>query len=177
MILKDLIGKDLSRVSMPIYFNEPLSMLQKVAETCEYADLYDYTATIEDPILRLAYVSVCFCIRYAAQENRSTKPFNPLLGETYELVTDKYRFIAEQVSHHPPISAFNMQGNRFEVFTQNITSLKFNGRYIFYQPQERSYIRIKTSEDKYELYSTVLPATSVHNFVMGQLYTDTYGKV
>jgi hypothetical protein len=26
-ILKDLIGKDLTRVSMPIYFNEPLSML------------------------------------------------------------------------------------------------------------------------------------------------------
>ena len=25
-ILKDLIGKDLSRISMPVYFNEPLSM-------------------------------------------------------------------------------------------------------------------------------------------------------
>jgi len=25
-ILKDLIGKDLTKVSMPVYFNEPLSM-------------------------------------------------------------------------------------------------------------------------------------------------------
>lgn len=29
-----------------------------------------------------------------------------MLGETYELVTEDFRFIAEQVSHHPPISAY-----------------------------------------------------------------------
>ena len=34
------------------------------------------------------------------------KPFNPLLGETFELVGKDYRFLAEQVSHHPPITAF-----------------------------------------------------------------------
>lgn len=38
---------------------------------------------------------------------RTAKPFNPLLGETYELVTPKYRFFAEQVSHHPPIQCMN----------------------------------------------------------------------
>lgn len=26
-LLKDLIGKDLSKISMPVYFNEPVSML------------------------------------------------------------------------------------------------------------------------------------------------------
>jgi hypothetical protein len=37
-ILKDMIGKDLSKFCVPVYFNEPISMLQKVAETfdCEY---------------------------------------------------------------------------------------------------------------------------------------------
>ena len=37
---------------------------------------------------------------------RHKKPFNPHLGETYELVTEDYRMISEQVSHHPPISAY-----------------------------------------------------------------------
>jgi len=133
-ILKDLIGKDLTRVSMPIYFNEPLSMLQKIAETCEYDDLYEETSQIEDQHLRLAYVSCCFCIRYAGQEDRRTKPFNPLLGETYELVTDRYRFVAEQVSHHPPISVYCTQSNHYEAFTNCRTSLGFNGRQIYYQP-------------------------------------------
>lgn len=35
-ILKDAVGKDLSRFCVPVYFNEPVSMVQKVAEIMEY---------------------------------------------------------------------------------------------------------------------------------------------
>lgn len=38
-VLKDMIGKDLSRFAIPVYFNEPLSFLQKFAECMEYTDL------------------------------------------------------------------------------------------------------------------------------------------
>jgi len=37
------------------------------------------------------------------------KPFNPLLGETFEMETAEFRFIAEQVSHHPPITAWHCE--------------------------------------------------------------------
>jgi hypothetical protein len=40
-LLKDLIGKDLSKVSMPIYFNEPISLTQKLAESIENNELLD----------------------------------------------------------------------------------------------------------------------------------------
>ena len=43
-VFKDLVGKDLTRVSMPVYFNEPLSLNQKMAETVEYNDLLDQAA-------------------------------------------------------------------------------------------------------------------------------------
>lgn len=43
-------------------------------------------------------------------EKANTKPFNPLLGETYELVTHDFEFIAEQVNHHPPITAWHCKG-------------------------------------------------------------------
>ena len=36
---------------------------------------------------------------------------------------------------------------------------------------------MKTKDGGHELFSTNLPATSVHNIVIGQLYTDTYGNV
>ena len=44
---------------------------------------------------------------YSYTIKRTKKPFNPLLGETYEYIDEKkkFRFISEQVSHHPPISA------------------------------------------------------------------------
>lgn len=40
-IIKDNIGKDLSGVCLPVYFNEPLSSLQKCFEDLEYSDLVD----------------------------------------------------------------------------------------------------------------------------------------
>ncbi len=43
--MQDMIGKDLSRVCLPVYFNEPLSMLQKMPEDVEYSELVDKVTT------------------------------------------------------------------------------------------------------------------------------------
>ena len=40
-IIKEAIGKDLSKVCLPVYFNEPLSALQKSSEDLEYCELLD----------------------------------------------------------------------------------------------------------------------------------------
>ena len=39
--MQDVVGKDLSRVCLPVYFNEPLSALQRIAEEMEYSELLD----------------------------------------------------------------------------------------------------------------------------------------
>lgn len=40
-MIKDNVGKDLTRVCLPVYFNEPISSLQKCFEDFEYSDLLD----------------------------------------------------------------------------------------------------------------------------------------
>lgn len=35
------MGKDITKMSMPVYFNEPISILQKSAESMEYSELLD----------------------------------------------------------------------------------------------------------------------------------------
>jgi hypothetical protein len=40
-MIKDNVGKDLTRVCLPVYFNEPLSSLQKCFEDLEYSNLLD----------------------------------------------------------------------------------------------------------------------------------------
>lgn len=45
--------------------------------------------------MRLAYVTAYSVSRFSGQYSKKTKPFNPLLGETFELVTDKFRFFSE----------------------------------------------------------------------------------
>jgi hypothetical protein len=39
------------------------------------------------------------------------KPFNPILGETWQAsLSDGTTMLMEQISHHPPVSAFHMEG-------------------------------------------------------------------
>ncbi|XP_039031994.1 oxysterol-binding protein-related protein 3C-like [Hibiscus syriacus] len=76
-----------------------MSMLQKTAEIKEYSYLLDLADECEDPYMRLVYTtSWAISVYYAYQ--RTWKPFNPILGETYEMVNHGgITFLAEQVNH------------------------------------------------------------------------------
>ena len=58
-----------------------------MAETVEYTDLLDKASACEDSIMRMAYIAAYSVSRFSGQYEKITKPFNPLLGETFELVT------------------------------------------------------------------------------------------
>ena len=56
-VLKNCIGKDLSRISMPVFLNEPLSMLQRVAESLEYSLFFRKVLECDDPLVRIQMVT------------------------------------------------------------------------------------------------------------------------
>jgi len=62
----------------------------------------------------MLYVATKIIAHFWVIPKRTVKPFNPLLGETYELVTPNMRFFSEQVSHHPPIMACTCEGENYE---------------------------------------------------------------
>lgn len=94
-MIKDSIGKDLSKIAVPVYFNEPLSFIQRLSEDLAFHDILVRANACSDPTLRCAYVA-CFIIStYALSQNRTLKPFNPILGETFELERDELRIITE----------------------------------------------------------------------------------
>ena len=39
--MKNCIGKDLSRIPVPVNFSEPLSMLQRISEDLQYSEILD----------------------------------------------------------------------------------------------------------------------------------------
>lgn len=65
-------------------FSEPLSFLQRLTEDIEYSDILDRGALCADSCEQLAYVAAFTVSSYATTTTRTLKPFNPLLGETYE---------------------------------------------------------------------------------------------
>lgn len=72
------------------------------AEDLEYDACLSVAASEQDSLKRIAYVAAFAMSNYSSTLGRIAKPFNPLLSESFEYaVPGRYRFIAEQVSHHP----------------------------------------------------------------------------
>lgn len=83
-IMKNCVGKDLSKIPIPVNFSEPISMLQRMTEELEYSTVLDIGAKSNDSWEQLAYVAAFTVSSYSTTATRVNKPFNPLLGETYE---------------------------------------------------------------------------------------------
>ncbi|XP_047325369.1 oxysterol-binding protein-related protein 2A-like isoform X2 [Impatiens glandulifera] len=177
-MLKDNVGKDLTRVCLPVYFNEPISSLQKCYEDMEYSYLLDHAnkhGKEGNRLLRMLYVAAFAISGYASSEGRHCKPFNPLLGETYEAdYPDKgLRFFSEKVSHHPTLIACHCEGRGWKFWGDSNLKSKFWGRSIQLDP-----VGVLTLEfDDGEIFHWSKVTTSIYNLILGKLYCDHHGTM
>ena len=102
-------------------------------------------------------------------ERTTSKPFNPILGETYEFKTDTFDYLAEQVSHHPPVTACYCRGKKYTYWTNQKTNTKFTGKTLMFHQQFKAYVDLDPFGERYEIE---IPAMSAHNLVIGTLYID-----
>ncbi|KAL3315613.1 Oxysterol-binding protein 2 [Cichlidogyrus casuarinus] len=166
-ILKNGIGKDLSKLPLPVNFNEPLSVLQRAVEDLMYSHLLDKAAEYGDKgdyVMQMAYVAAFTVSSYAGTLNRTGKPFNPLLGETYECDRTQesygWRAICEQSPKHG-----------WE-FRQDLTlTSKFRGKYLSVLP--KGCVRLDFRDGSIFTWNKI--TTCVHNIIVGKLWIDNYG--
>ncbi|KAI5594871.1 hypothetical protein BDE02_03G099700 [Populus trichocarpa] len=177
-MIKDNVGKDLTRVCLPVYFNEPISSLQKCFEDLEYSYLldraYEY-GKAGNSNLRILNVAAFAVSGYASSEGRHCKPFNPLLGETYEAdFPDKgVRFFSEKVSHHPTLIACHCEGRGWKFWGDSNLRTKFWGRSIQLDP-----VGILTLEfDDGEIFQWSKVTTTIYNLILGKLYCGHHGMM
>lgn len=176
--LRKNAGKDLSTVSMPVTANEPTSGLQRLAESMEYSQLLDAAASVSiEPSERLMYVAA-FAISYFAnnrvKERAIRKPFNPMLGETYELVREDlgFRFVAEKVSHHPVRMACQAESltNGGWSFAQSPQPVqKFWGKSVELNTEGRVHVLLHAPN---EHYSWSQATCFLRNVIAGEKYVE-----
>lgn len=177
-MIKDNIGKDLTKVCLPVYFNEPISSLQKCFEDLEYSYLLDRAyewGKRGNSLMRILNVAAFAVSGYASTEGRNCKPFNPLLGETYEAdYPDKgLRFFSEKVSHHPMVVACHCEGKGWTFWGDSNLKSKFWGRSIQLDPV--GVLTLKFDDGEIFQWSKV--TTSIYNLILGKLYCDHYGTM
>ncbi|ETS78529.1 hypothetical protein PFICI_10591 [Pestalotiopsis fici W106-1] len=179
-ILKSMIGKDMTKMTLPVSFNEPTSMLFRAGEDMEYADLLDHAAERSDSIERMLYVAAFTASEFASTIGRVAKPFNPMLGETFEYVRpDKgYRFFTEQVSHHPPIGAVHAESASWSYYGESNVRSKFYGKSFDIAHLGTWCVEIRPkSGGKPDFYSWRKPNSQVVGIITGNPVVDNYGLV
>ncbi|KAH8091395.1 Oxysterol-binding protein-domain-containing protein [Cristinia sonorae] len=192
-VLKNSIGKDLTKISFPVFFNEPTSMLQRMAEDMEFSECLDAAVKEDDPHRRIAFVAAFAMSNYSSTIGRIAKPFNPMLSETFEYVRfDKeYRYVSEQVSHHPPMSACWADSPSWNYYGEVDAQNKFMGKSFEIRPtgvahaellldekQEPSYPKCTYRPGKViEHYSWKKVTTNISGFILGSPTIDHYGDM
>ncbi|KAI4098246.1 MAG: hypothetical protein L6R37_006588 [Teloschistes peruensis] len=180
--LRKNVGKDLSTISMPASSNEPLSFLQRASEQMEYSQLLDSAAKTDDKsssTLRLLYITA-FAIStfsYARIKERAIrKPFNPMLGETFELVREDrgFRFVSEKVLHRPVRMACQAESEKWSFAQAPAPTQKFWGKSAELVTEGRVRVILHTTGDRF----VWTPATSfLRNIIAGEKYVEPVGTM
>jgi len=104
-------GASLTKIAVPVHIAEPRSYVERIADGWCFAPIYlTKAANIEDPLERFKNV-IAFAVSGLHNTVYPKKPFNPILGETYEATfSDGSQLFCEQSSHHPPVTNWEMIG-------------------------------------------------------------------
>ena len=101
-------------ISFPVFAMKPESILETYAKSISAAPLFFGTSTT-DPTERMKQF-VSFTLTFSRLFTDMDKPFNPVIGETYQADIAGGRYSAEQTSHHPPQSSFFYQGKGYKIY-------------------------------------------------------------
>ncbi|WRT68343.1 uncharacterized protein IL334_005319 [Kwoniella shivajii] len=104
-------GMDLSKIALPTFVLEPRSLLERITDFFSHPELIFGAGAEPDAKERFIRVMTYYLSGWHIKPKGVKKPYNPVLGEffrcsyTYPDGTEGF-YVAEQVSHHPPVSAF-----------------------------------------------------------------------
>ena len=178
-IFRKNVGKDLSTISAPVSVNEPNSLLQRVAETLEYSQLLDAAVAQPGSIERLMYISafaISMLSSNRAKERAIRKPFNPMLGETYELVREDrgFRFLSEKVSHRPMRMAFQTDSQHWSLTQAPAPTQKFWGKSAEIITEGKYRVALHTTGDHFSWSSATC---FLRNMIAGEKYVEPVGTL
>jgi len=116
-----------------VHIAEPRSYLQRIADSWCYAPIFlNKAANHENPVERMKNV-MTFALAGLSNTCVPKKPFNPVIGETYEAIFDDgTQMFCEQSSHHPPISNWEVVGadNAYHFYGSGEWAASFRGNSI-----------------------------------------------
>uniref|UniRef100_A0A3Q3JKK1 Oxysterol-binding protein n=1 Tax=Monopterus albus TaxID=43700 RepID=A0A3Q3JKK1_MONAL len=175
-------GMDLSKVVLPTFILEPRSFLDKLSDYYYHADLLSQAALEESAYSRIKQVLRWYLSGFYKKPKGLKKPYNPILGETFRCCwlhpqTDSCTFyIAEQVSHHPPISAFYVCNRKdgFSISGSILAKSKFYGNSLSAILDGKARLLFLSRDEEYVI---TMPYAHCKGILYGTMTLELGGKV
>ncbi|XP_023840483.1 oxysterol-binding protein-related protein 5 [Salvelinus sp. IW2-2015] len=175
-------GMDLSKVVLPTFILEPRSFLDKLSDYYYHANLLSEAAREESPYGRIKQVVRWYLSGFYKKPKGLKKPYNPILGETFRCCwlhpqTDSCTFyIAEQISHHPPISAFYICNKKdgFYISGSILAKSKFYGNSLSAILDGRARLMLLGRDEEYVI---TMPYAHCKGILYGTMTLELGGKI
>ncbi|KDN50872.1 Oxysterol-binding protein [Tilletiaria anomala UBC 951] len=184
---------DLSSLTAPSFILSPVSLVEFPAYWGEHPAEFAACSQGADPVERMTNVLRWFISTlkgsYTARNTSmgsEKKPLNPILGELFfgnwPGKDDRGETVltTEQVSHHPPITAYHLENQKAGVTLEGHSGQKttFSGRAIQVKQVGHAVLRVKpqgAQDAKEELYLITLPTLTIEGLWYGSPYVELLG--
>ena len=117
-MIKQLATTPIWKISMPAVIHCDMSGLDALASIIfrnkAVLNALNTIGDLQNPLDRIGLLICCIVDPHTVFF--SDKPFNPILGEFLRYKAGEYEIKVEQVSHHPPICAVQVQGPNFTMY-------------------------------------------------------------
>jgi hypothetical protein len=132
---------DLSTMTAPAFILSTTSLTEFSAYWAEQPRLFVAPAAEKDPKKRALLVTKWFLStlkqQYASRNEKlgsEKKPLNPFLGELFlgkwEDASGETQLVSEQVSHHPPVTAYSIWNDKHGVRLHGYNAQKASFRWV-----------------------------------------------
>ncbi|PXF47909.1 Oxysterol-binding protein-related protein 5 [Gracilariopsis chorda] len=166
-------GADVTNINLPASILDPVSTLEKAKKSMQRGELLQDLCAASDPESRMLNV-IRFNLSGLAKERFGKKPYNPVLGEVYRCAFahkgsgGETLLVAEQVSHHPPITALHLHNDTlgFQLNSHTAPEPRFWGNSL--EVKLKGEIRIVLSRFEDEQYVITRPYVFMSGFLAGR---------
>lgn len=174
-------GADVTHIKLPASILDPYSTLEKAKKSMQRGELIQDMCASPDPTSRILNV-LRFNLSGLAKERFGKKPYNPVLGEVYRCcfphkgAGGETLLVAEQVSHHPPITALHLRNDTLGFRMNSFTAPepRFWGNSL--EVKLRGEIRIVLTTFDDEEYIITRPVLHMTGFIAGRQRLEFIGK-
>jgi hypothetical protein len=161
-----LSGKSLTGVSLPIYIFDNRSLLENYAYDYRLASHFiEIAAGVSDKLERLKLVT-SYCVTAFHLNLNLMKPFNPILGETFQAKIGNSLVYLEQTSHHPPVSNYYVKNPLYTTYGYISIDPSAGPNTLIGDNKGKRWIRLNDGTT----YTIKMPKFKMTGITVGNLY-------